>query len=152
MAEKWSFLNIDENKEKNIHEKLIEENFLRIKNDKISRIDEMMLAMSLGKAAPTPIEKKKGVVRAEYVNESQESKALMVANAIGSIEGMAVMNGDLSKESICKLTDECSNTGYSILENLMNSTPVHDREIYLIENYLDKLYEENVLKEKEHEL
>jgi hypothetical protein len=145
MAEKLSFLFYDKNSK--VVDKIDERNFLNLgKESGLSRIDLYLYAMAQGKHAGSKLSKKDSLVRGEYVERKIEAIPLITALYIGSKNEFELSK--LAKNNkMFEYADECANTGFSAIEQMMESMSPENLELNIIKQ-LDEIYEDNVRNSK----
>jgi len=140
MAEKLVFLYFDKNSK--IIDKIDETNFLSLGKSDLGRIELYLYAMSLGKHAGTRLSKKDSFVRGEYVERKLEAIPLITALYLGSKDKISLEKITQDTE-MYDYADECANTGFSVIENMLNAMSLENLELNLI-SQLDDIYEQNV--------
>lgn len=141
MAEKLNFLYYD--KSAGIVEKIDSTKFLGLNSPDTARIDLYLFAMALGKGMGSKLSKKDSFVRGEYLERKHEATPLIASLSIGTITNYNELDEIVKTNQIYDEADECANTGFRIIESMIEDQSAENIELRLTAD-LDKIYKLNI--------
>ena len=130
-------------KSKEIISKIDKENLLNLKVQNTDRLDLFIFAMALGHNAPTEFsDGKEALIRGESVRKYPDSLSLMSSIIIGELNDSDNVDEKLNRDYILRYAENCANTGFLILADLLNKDP--DMLDLQMLSDLDDLYEKYI--------
>lgn len=136
MYDYYNFLFYD--KSAGIVEIIDETKYLGLNLPDTSRLDLYLYAMALGKGYGSKLSKKDSFVRSEYLKTKLEALPLIVSLTLGVCEDEN-LDDCLDKNNIYNNADECANSGFKIIKDMIENTSGENIELRLTAE-LDEIY------------
>ena len=96
-----------------------------------SRIDLFLFAMALGMdTIPTEVKHQESFIREEYIKTKHD--AFFYSAFIYRMKDKSNLDCIVNKDKVYKLAQEYANTGFDVIDNMMNSKPSSVAELELI--------------------
>lgn len=133
------FLNIEASS--NILEVIDNEKILDLHKD---RLELFLFATAIGGLTPTPVTSVKSIVRPERVKNSVIGFPYITAISVSNMKNDD-LNGLVNSDKIFKYADQCANTGFMVIEDIIKNQ--RDVQGY-IGDLLDSKYEELMNEEE----
>lgn len=124
-------------KARKIVEKIDELKYLGLHNSNTSRLELFLFAMALGINTPLELENQESFILSQTIKP--EDDALLFATSIGYSEENNDINQTANKANAYNLAQKCANSGFLMLENMIETENPVSLELKLLSE-LDDLY------------